>query len=361
MQINLVDREKDRIDFIKAAGWEGAAIVPLPVDASARCYFRLSKFGDTKILMDAPPGIAEPVEVFAKVARHLLACGISVPVIHRVDIERGFLLLEDFGEKTYAKLLNAGESEEKLYELAVDVLVKMHSSEKLPDIDMPPYDLAFLIREALIMADWYYPSIEGQALSSEARQDYIDAWCKVFRGLPILPTTLVLRDFHIDNLMILDDRAGVSACGLLDFQTAVLGVAPYDLMSLVEDARRDIGPEFRKRMVSRYFSKMGNKYQSNEDRKSYMDWYYVLSAQRHAKVLGLFSRLYSRDNKDAYLKHVPRVSGLMADSMRHDILKPVKKWFEMYFPDFKSDFGPIEQGLVTQLATKSEMLITKLS
>lgn len=361
MQINLVQRKKDRIDFIKRAEWGEAEITALPVDASARCYFRLSKSGETTILMDAPPGVAEPVEVFTKVARHLLACGISVPIILHEDIEKGFLLLEDFGEKTYAKLLDAGESEEKLYELAVDVLVKMHSSEKLPDIDMPPYDLAFLIREALIMVDWYYPSIKGSSLTPEVRQNYIDAWCQVFKKLPALPTTLVLRDFHIDNLMILDDREGVSACGLLDFQTAVLGVPPYDLMSLVEDARRDIDPQFRERMVSRYFSKMRGKYQSEEDRKSYMDWYYVLSAQRHAKVLGLFSRLYVRDNKDSYLKHVPRVSGLMADSMKQDILKPVKKWFEMYFPDFKSDFGPLKQELIVQLAIKSEMLITKLS
>ncbi|WP_419901693.1 aminoglycoside phosphotransferase family protein [Kiloniella sp.] len=361
MKINPVQREKDRIDFVKLAGWEGSESTPLPVDASARCYFRLRKNDETTMLMDAPPGVAEPVEVFAKVARHLLACGISVPEILHEDIERGFLLLEDFGENTYARLLAAGENEETLYELAVDVLVKMHSSEKLPDIDMPPYDLAFLVREALIMADWYYPSITGQGLLPEARQGYIDAWCQVFNGLPALPTTLVLRDFHIDNLMILEGREGVSACGLLDFQTAVLGAPPYDLMSLVEDARRDIDPTFRASMVARYFSKMGELFKNEEDRKSYMDWYYVLSAQRHAKVLGLFSRLYARDNKDAYLKHIPRVSGLMASSMKQDILKPVKSWFETHFSDFRSEFGPINQNQVVQLATKTEMSVTKLT
>ncbi len=361
MSVNQVRREENRIDFVNKAGWGDAEISALPVDASARCYFRLSKGNQTRILMDAPPGIAEPVEVFAKVARHLLGCGISVPEILVEDIERGFLLLEDFGEKTYAKLLQAGADEEKLYGLAVDVLVAMHSSEKLSNIDMPPYDLAFLVREALIMADWFYPSLKGEALTGDARQQYVGAWCEVFEKLSPLPITLTLRDFHIDNLMILDNREGGSSCGLLDFQTAVLGVAPYDLMSLVEDARRDIEPEFRARMLARYFSKMGEEFAAEQGRKPFMDWYYVLSVQRHAKVLGLFSRLHSRDGKDTYLKHIPRVSGLMAASMEQDILKPVRVWFDKYFPDFRVELRAIDKDRVTMLATKSEALPVELS
>ncbi|WP_299378924.1 phosphotransferase [uncultured Kiloniella sp.] len=355
MSIIPDQREQQRIAFIKNAGWEGAAVEALPVDASARCYFRLSKGDETKIVMDAPPGIAEPVAVFAKVGRHLLSCGVSTPVIHREDIENGFLLLEDFGDNTYAKLLNAGWDEEKLYELAVDVLVTMHSSEKLAQIDMPPYDLAFLIKEALIMADWYVPSIKGEALSLEARQAYVSAWCQVFKSLPLLPTTLVLRDFHIDNLMILNGREGVASCGLLDFQTAVLGAAPYDLMSLVEDARRDIDEGLRTRMIDRYLKAMEIDRDSDVG-KVFMSWYYALSAQRHAKVLGLFTRLYSRDQKDAYLKHVTRVSSLMDSSLQNNILEPVKSWFDRYFPDFVVELKAetIDQEKVMKSAALTE-------
>ncbi|MFD2207156.1 aminoglycoside phosphotransferase family protein [Kiloniella antarctica] len=361
MQINPVQREKERIDFVKSSGWEEAEISALPVDASARCYFRLSKNGETRILMDAPPGVAEPVEVFAKVARHLLSCGISVPVIYEESIEKGFLLLEDFGEKTYAKLLAAGGSEEELYALAVDVLVKMHSSAQLPEIEMPPYDLAFFIREALIMVDWYYPTVNANALTSNQRQSFIDAWCEIFNNLPCLPTTLVLRDFHIDNLMILEGRDGVASCGLLDFQTAVLGPAPYDLMSLVEDARRDIVPKFRTKMISRYLSSMGEVYASPEAQKIFMDWFYVLSAQRHAKVLGLFARLNARDNKSVYLQHIPRVSNLMTGSLEQEILSPVRNWFEMNFPDFKSNLVSIDRNLVQSLASTSEQSVVELT
>ncbi|WP_179188688.1 aminoglycoside phosphotransferase family protein [Kiloniella majae] len=362
MSITSDQREQQRIAFINNAGWEGAAVEALPVDASARRYFRLAKGSETKIVMDAPPGIAEPVAVFAKVGRHLLSCGVSTPVIHHEDIENGFLLLEDFGDNTYAKLLNAGWDEEKLYKLAVDVLVTMHSSDKLAQIDMPPYDLAFLIKEALIMADWYVPSITGAALPAEARQAYVSAWCQVFKSLPLLPTTLVLRDFHIDNLMILDGREGVASCGLLDFQTAVLGVAPYDLMSLVEDARRDIDDGLRTRMINRYLKAMEID-RDSEDGDAFMSWYYALSAQRHAKVLGLFTRLYSRDQKDAYLKHVKRVSGLMSISLQNSILEPVKSWFDNYFPDYvvELEAETIDEQKVIKLAILTEDFPVSLS
>ncbi|WP_421780509.1 aminoglycoside phosphotransferase family protein [Kiloniella litopenaei] len=362
MNITADQREQQRIAFIKNAGWEGAAVEALPVDASARCYFRLIKGSETRIVMDAPPGIAEPVAVFAQVGRHLLSCGVSTPVIHHEDIENGFLLLEDFGDNTYAKLLKAGWDEEKLYKLAVDVLVTMHSSQKLAQIDMPPYDLAFLIKEALIMADWYIPSVKGEALSAEARHDYVSAWCQVFKSLPLLPITLVLRDFHIDNLMILDGREGVASCGLLDFQTAVLGAAPYDLMSLVEDARRDIDDGLRTRMINRYLKAMEIDRDSDEGR-AFMSWYYVLSAQRHAKVLGLFTRLYARDQKDAYLKHVQRVSSLMSISLQNDILKPVKNWFDTYFPDYvvELESQTIDQEKVLRSAALTEGYPVSLS
>ncbi|MCZ4281915.1 phosphotransferase [Kiloniella laminariae] len=356
------ERKKQRIAFVADAGWADARIVPLPVDASARAYYRLSRAKgpeqaqETTILMDAPPGIAEPVEVFAQVARHLLMCGISTPVIYREDIAQGFLLLEDFGDLTYARLLQSGADEVRLYELAVEVLATMHSAPEITEINMPPYDLDFLVREALIMADWYLPAVMGAGLSSKARQAYVDAWKEVILGPAALPETLVLRDFHVDNLMILEGRSGVKSCGLLDFQTARIGSPPYDLMSLVEDARRDISLDLREQMIARYFTLMGDEYSSDESRQNFMCWYRILAAQRHAKVAGLFSRLYARDSKPGYLKHLPRVLRLLSEALSYEALKPVQGWFSEYCPDYQKEYGYPDSRIIIEAAAQTEKL-----
>ncbi|WP_020593566.1 aminoglycoside phosphotransferase family protein [Kiloniella laminariae] len=360
------EREKQRIAFVSAVGWAGARITALPVDASARSYYRLSRTSgpeqgaktepETRILMDAPPGIAEPVEVFAQVARHLMACGISTPVIYNEDIAQGFLLLEDFGDQTYARLLQTGVDETGLYELAVDVLAAMHSAPEITGITMPPYDLDFLIKEALIMADWYLPAVMGKGLSAEARQAYVNAWKEVIEKPAALPDTLVLRDFHVDNLMILEGRSGVKACGLLDFQTARIGAPPYDLMSLVEDARRDIGTDLREQMIARYFTLMNRDYSSEESRQNFMCWYRILAAQRHAKVAGLFSRLYARDAKAGYLKHLPRVLRLLTEALSDEALEPVRRWLSQYCPDYQREYGRPDSQMIVKAAVQTEKL-----
>jgi len=272
--------------FLDSAGWRGAGVQPLAGDASFRRYLRVRRNGCGAMLMDAPPA-HEDVRPFLAVARHLHALGLSAPGILATDEQEGFLLLEDFGDDTFTRLLAAGTDEATLYRMAVDVLVYLHRlpvGTALPD-RLPRYDTDRLLAEVLLLTDWYAPAVLAAPLAGELRDAYAEAWRAVLEPVAAEPATLVLRDFHVDNLMRLAARDGLAACGLLDFQDAVAGPPAYDLMSLLEDARRDVSPQVKQEMLERYCAARGEL-----DRAAFHRTFTVLAAQRHAKVIAAACR-----------------------------------------------------------------------
>jgi hypothetical protein len=139
--------------------------------------------------------------------------------------------------------------------------------------------------------------------------------------------TLVLRDYHVDNLMLLAGRSGIAACGLLDFQDALLGAAAYDLVSLLEDARRDIAPDLARAMLARYLAA-----RPGIACDSLLTDYAVLGLQRSTKIVGIFTRLDRRDAKPGYLRHLPRLWRLIGRGLEHQALAPVAGWFDREVP-----------------------------
>ncbi len=330
----MAEREPMISTFLAANGWDGALRAPLAGDASFRRYQRLSLGGRRAVLMDAPPP-EEDVDAFVAIARHLKSLGFSAPDILAKDKVNGFLIIEDLGDDTFTRLLappSEDATEAELYQLAVDVLVELHGIE--PERVTPPgiedYDDAKLLDEAMLLVDWTWPAVFGGAAADAVRDAYRDAWLAVFAGLGGQPRTLVLRDYHVDNLMVLDGRQGIARCGLLDFQDAVRGPTAYDLMSLLEDARRDIGGGLRDAMVGRYLAAF-----PKIERAGFEAAFAILAAQRHAKVIGIFTRLCRRDAKPAYLAHIPRVWRLLENALAHPALIPVAAWFDAYFPPDK--------------------------
>src|SRR5665213_1316588 len=314
-------------EFLAGAGWGDATRRPLAMDASFRRYERLTRGEDRAILMDAPPP-QEDVRPFLAVQRLLAALDLSVPAIYAEQREHGLLLLEDFGDGTYTRLLAAGEPEEPLYALAIDVLAALHQGIIRVSFDMlPAYDTVLFLDEAVRFVDWYPRLVAGHAAPADLRADYLDAWRAVLPAADRAPATLVLRDYHVDNLMRLDGRAGVAACGLLDFQDAVRGPASYDLMSLLEDERRDVAPALRARMIERYLAAIPAL-----DRDGFLVSCAVVAAQRHAKNIGQFARLHLRDGKSQYLVHIPRMWRLLEGNLRHPALAPVRAWFDASVP-----------------------------
>ncbi|MCK6453077.1 MAG: phosphotransferase [Alphaproteobacteria bacterium] len=313
--------------FLAAAGWRGAERHALPGDASFRRYHRLSLGGRGAMLMDAPPG-REDVRPYVRVARLLRQFGFSAPEILAEDPARGLLVIEDFGDDTYTRLLARGHDEAALYRLAVDLLAELHRRFRPGDgAAIPPYDDERLLAEASLLTDWFLPAATGSATPASARDEYLALWRGLFPVARAVPATLVLRDYHIDNLMLLPGRAGVAACGVLDFQDAVVGPVSYDLVSLLEDARRDIAPGLVAAMYRRYLEAA-----PAVDRDAFAASCAVMGAQRNAKIVGIFTRLRVRDGKRSYLAHIPRVWRLLEGDLRHPALAPMRAWFDRSVP-----------------------------
>lgn len=314
--------------FLEAQGWGAAERRILAADASFRRYLRLQRAGERAVLMDAPP--PEDVRPFERVSGLLLGLGLSAPRPLAVDEDAGLMLLEDLGDATFTRVLARGDDEAALYRLAVDTLIALHRgwSQDLPGAEeLPEYDEARLLDEALLLTDWFLPALRGAPTPAPLRDSYIEAWREVFPVARALPETLVLRDYHVDNLMVLEGRAGVAACGLLDFQDAVRGSPAYDLVSLLEDARRDIAPSLVEEMFERYHAAFEGL--DGELLRAAMS---VLGAQRNAKIIGIFTRLDRRDHKPDYLTHIPRVWRLLQGDLAHPALAPVRAWFDREIP-----------------------------
>jgi N-acetylmuramate 1-kinase len=311
--------------FLAASGWGAVAPTPLAADASFRRYFRLIDGGRRAVLMDAPPP-HEDVRPYVTVAGMLRGHGLSAPEIFAEDPELGMLLIEDFGDDTYTRLLARGADETELYTLAIDTLIALQRAVDAPPA-LPAYDETALLGEAALLVDWYAPSVLGVAVSAAARDDYLGLWCEVLPLAALPSPTLVLRDYHVDNLMLLHGRAGVQGCGLLDFQDALCGPASYDLVSLLEDARRDVPLTLREAMTERYLAAF-----PAIDHGAFRRSATILAAQRNAKIIGIFTRLWRRDGKPQYLDHIPRVWRLLEADLQEPALRPFAAWLDRHLP-----------------------------
>ncbi|HXP31602.1 MAG TPA: phosphotransferase [Stellaceae bacterium] len=323
----MAERAEHIAAFIAAAGWGDSTLAPLAGDASFRRYVRLAAPRGTALLMDAPPP-QEDVRPFLAVARLLRGMALSAPRILAEDIAAGLLLLEDFGDDTYSRLLSRGAAEEPLYRLAVDVLIALNRRfARESAAFLPPYDEARLLAEAALLVDWYLPAIAGAPTDPALRAGYLELWRALLPLARAVPETLVLRDYHVDNLMRLPGRDGIAACGLLDFQDAVLGPLSYDLVSLLEDARRDVPSGLAEAMYERFLAAFPAL-----DRAAFARSYALLGAQRNCKIIGIFTRLCARDAKPAYLAHIPRVWRLLEQDLREPALAPLAEWLDRHIP-----------------------------
>lgn len=311
-------------DFLEANGWADGEILPLAGDASFRRYYRVVAPGRTAVLMHAPPE-HEDSQPFLDIATHLTRLGFSAPKVLAQDLGEGLILLEDFGDARMREVVDAApESEARIYRDAVTLLGVLHRS---PARDLPPYSLDEYLREARLFTEWYAPTLD--IVCDEV--SYEAAWTKALRPVlePENPVT-VLRDYHAENLMLLEGRHGIAALGLLDFQDALAGHPAYDLVSLLQDARRDVDSELEARMLDHY-----RKTNPEESGPDFDAAYAILGAQRNAKILGIFTRLWKRDGKSRYLSYQARVWRYLERDLRHPALAPVAAWFSAHVPNSK--------------------------
>jgi N-acetylmuramate 1-kinase len=307
----MTDRDRLIADFVEIAGWGGAVVSPLAGDASNRRYLRLARpMGESAVVMDAPPGTGEDVRPFLRIARQLSAQGLSAPRVLASEPHQGLLLLEDLGDALFAgEVARAPETEAPLYVAAAETLVEVQRApapEGLVRFD--PAHMAGLTR---IAYEWYAPgdtgaeaavALIGEALSATAPE----------------PSVLALRDFHAENLLWLPHRDGPARVGLLDFQDAVVAHPAYDVISLLDDARRDVADETRNAVLRRFLDLTGI------EADGFAAACAAISVQRNLRILGVFARLSRRDGKTRYLSYLPRVWRLLLRNLDHPRLAPLR-------------------------------------
>ena len=323
----MPSRDALRQRFLQSSAWKNAELEAFGQDASFRQYFRLHEGPKAALLMDAPPD-RESIQPFIDISQHLQKMGLSAPQIFHADTDSGFAIIEDFGDKTFTRLLIDNHDEKSLYLLATDCLLALHNHQQSTNIHHLPQREDTLLEEALLFCDWYYPKITGESCSKTTRQEFVTAWENTLAKLNGKNSVLVLRDFHVDNTMLLLNRSGVQQCGLLDFQDAAIGPAAYDLMSLLEDARRDVSPDVFSQCMARYIEKS----HVIDSKESFTRDCAILAAQRHTRVAGVFVRLSKRDGKDLYLQHLPRITRLLNKNLKHPALGELNQWFSRYCP-----------------------------
>lgn len=304
--------------FLAEAGWGSAVVVPLAGDASFRRYFRVIDEGRQAVLMDAPPP-HEDARPFVDIARHLEGLGFAAPRVLALDLNAGLVLLEDFGDDRMREALDIDPGRERdLYGRAVALLAALH---RTAPASIPEYSRAELWREASLLVDWYCPAVDLEV----DREGYRTVWHQAFERIAAAPPVTVLRDYHAENIMLREGEGGHRYLGLLDFQDALVGHPAYDLVSLLQDARRDVPVEVEAFGLAAYGDATGIG-------TDFTTAYRILGAQRNAKILGIFTRLWKRDGKPRYLTLMPRVWAYLERDLADPALAEVAAWFDANVP-----------------------------
>lgn len=308
--------------FLAAQGLAGAGRRPLAGDASTRRYERLEPPGRAPLILMRAPHPATELEPFVRIAALLRPLGLSVPAIIATDTAAGLMIMEDFGSETFTGVLDGGADPEPLYHLATDLLITLHRGFSPPTevAGLPVYDADAFAGQVRLLPELIFPN--DPAINSE----FETVWRAVLPAGLAGPSSLLLRDYHAGNLMRLPDRPGVRACGLLDFQDAGPGPAAYDLISLIEDARRDLPPGMGSLLMERYLSAFPDL-----DREGFRRACAVLAAVRHTRVIAVFLRLAARGRPE-YLRHLPRVWRYLDRHLARPELAPVAHWFDRHLP-----------------------------
>lgn len=343
-------RQTSMARFLDGAGWGDAEMRPLAGDASKRRYLRLVRADGTRaVLMDAPPHPETRTTAFVALTDWLRAEGFSAPEPLAMDVEQGFIVLEDLGDALYVRVAERHpESEWSLYSGAVDLLADLADipapAEVGRDVRAPlrPYDMSEHLREARLVPQWYLPGATGQPVSEAMAADYDGLVREACARVASAHNRVVLRDYHAENLIWRAERRGIRRVALLDYQDAMAGHAAYDLMSLLEDARRDTSEELQKGMIRHFLDRRPDLHE-----EAFRADYAALAAVRNLKIMGIFARLAMRDRKARYTEFMPRVWRHLSRDLAHPALAPLGAWVEAHVP-------PPDGSVRARIATLAE-------
>ena len=321
----VTDRTPLIESFLASANWANAQRHPLAGDASSRRYERLSHpdHPNPAVLMDAPISAAGSVTPFVRIAAVLAQHGLRPPEILAQDLPNGLLLLEDFGDALFTQVLQDDTGDEReLYRAATDVLCQLHTLKPMSDLSL--LDAEELTQLATLPWQWY-PVHEGVDRTAAMAQ-YVERFQPLLHENLPQENVLIHRDYHAGNLIWLPENTGTARVGLLDFQDAVRGPRAYDLVSLLQDARRDVPSNIEDQMKAHFLA------HSPQDQLGFERTYALLGFQRNLRIVGIFARLCLRDAKPHYLEYLPRVWAHMMRNLDHPVLAPMRPLIHAAFP-----------------------------
>ena len=361
---DLSGRPDAREAFLRAHGLGDATREPMTGDASTRAYVRLHRGGGRAplILMDAPPAAesataaadATPaerialgynavtrlaggrVDAWAAVAAFLRARGLSAPAVQALDAGLGFAVLEDLGADLFRDRLDAGEDAIEVYGQAVELLVTLQAEPPpaaLPipgggEWPLPTYDALALRMGLDLWLQWWPPLVGMAAPPAEALATWPTLWAPVLERGEAGAAVFTHRDYHAENLLWLADRHGAARVGLIDFQDAVRGHPAWDLVSLLQDARREVPVELEAAMLARYLAA-----RPELDAEAFRADYAALGALNALRILGpIFARQITLFGRSKYRAFLPRTWRALERNLEHPDLAGLKAWFKRYVP-----------------------------
>lgn len=276
-------------------------IKPLAGDASFRRYFRLYTGEETKIIMDVSAE-KELLEPFLNINGILARLGIHVPKVHALNREEGFVLLDDFGDGLLLEQLSSSTAH-SLYLASLAIIKQMQNYKEISAKKLRVFDKEFMLQELHLFKDWFLKAYLGLDLTSSEENLLKNSFAFLIKEISRQPRVFTHRDYHSRNIMVLDSHSSSISLGIIDFQDAMWGPFTYDLVSLLKDCYIQ-WPRDQVLTWIEYFyhhSSLAQQWSFIE----FIQAFDLCGLQRHLKVLGVFSRLYLRDNKPDYLQHLP--------------------------------------------------------
>jgi aminoglycoside/choline kinase family phosphotransferase len=327
---SAADSEDVIAQFLRTKGWAHAKAEPMPGDFSSRLYRRLRRDAA------APEGsllmrMGNPTELspFILMRNLLAAASLRVPTIYAADEINGLAIVEDLGDARFDRLLETPGAPEKLYPIAVDVLVNLHKAAGRPDartLGVPHFNSDLFMQQAALVLD-VYGKILPDNFSEGARSSFMDVLKPVLEAACAAPHSLMLRDYHAANILYLPNEQGHKRAGVIDFQDGGVGPITYDLVSLLEDARRDVPTELRREMIDYYLS------QCPVDENLFRASYPAMAAQRHIRVIAVTARRWLEKKDEAARDYLIRSWQMLYSHASEPALAPLFEWLDRFIPE----------------------------
>ena len=281
-------------------------------DASNRKYFNIKiKNKDFVLMYDDNP---ESLKRFIQISK-VLSDTVTIPKIYLNFKVNNILIIENFGHKKFSNIINYS-NQNFLYSLATDALIHVHKQEIEYNLDF--YDENRFTNESNLFFEWFLQ--KDDSLKDKLKIDFNNEFKEFIDLLENIPKVFIHRDYHVDNLFLIENRNKHFRCGWIDYQDALVGPCAYDLVSLTQDARIDVDTQIERKIINYYLKSF-----SNINPTEFEICYKIIAIQRHLKVLGIFKRLAARDNKKNYLVHIPRVIRMLKKNLNNKEFRPISK------------------------------------